>query len=107
MKIAKIYKQCARSSRPFSWVKDMNDAMNMIYESAQFEESEREWEDNNPQYLDEDGFLTQEGLNQMAESCLSFAEEKFKRDESYDCGDFVLQIVPDDTQLQELDRPWS
>lgn len=48
MKIAKIYKQCARSSRPFSWVEDMNTAMNMIYESAQFEESERGWEDNNP-----------------------------------------------------------
>lgn len=107
MKIAKIYKQCVRNSKPFSWIKDMNDAMNMIFGSAQYEESEQEWQDNNPQYLDEGGDLTQEGIDRMSESCGSFAREKFERDSFYDCGDFVMQIVSDDTQLQELDRPWS
>lgn len=107
MKIAKIYKQCARSSRPFSWVKDMNDAMHMIFESVQYEETEQDWEENNQEYIDEDGFLTQEGIDKMSESCGLFAREKFERGNFYDCGDFVLKIVPDDTTLLDLDRPWS
>lgn len=107
MKIAKIYKQCVRRANPFGWVKGMPEAMDMITGSVQYEELENEWIENNPQYLDDSGYLTNEGIDAMSEHCGEQAKNQFERNGVYDCGDFVLQIVSDDTQLQELDRPWS
>lgn len=107
MKIAKIFKQCVRHSNPFQWVNGMSEAKDLIIGSAQYESAELEWENEHPQYMDENGYMTQEGIDKMSEECGNEAYAKFERNQMYDCGDFVLKIVPDHTTLLELDRPWS
>lgn len=107
MKIAKIYKQSVRNPRPFQWVNGMDEAMQLIWESPNYNESEDDWASNHPEYTDEDGYMTQDGINKMTEECGDAARNEFVRDQFYDCGDFVLKIVPDSTSLTALDRPWS
>ena len=106
MKIAKIYKQSVRNPRPFQWV-GMDEAMPLIWESSNYSESEDDWASNHPEYTDEDGYMTQDGINKMTEECGDVARKEFENNQFYDCGDFVLQIVPDDTSLTSLDRPWN
>lgn len=107
VKIAKIYKQYVTHPNPRQWVNGMPEATDLIFGSAQYSEAEREWKRKHSQYLDEDGCMTQEGIDKMSEECGDAAHKQFECDQMYDCGDFVIRIVSDDMTLLEMDRPWS
>lgn len=103
-KIIKVMHQNCIAPKAYKEIYDINDAMNMIHDSAAFERIEEEWMQNHAELFNEDGDCPQGVLNQMADDCMSLAWNEFLNKELFDCGDFTLHIIDEDADMYEIPR---
>ena len=103
-KIVKVMHQNCITSKAYEKISDIDKAMDMIYNSGNYEELENTWQTNHEDLLDSYGFLPQEAINKMSDECATEALNEFINNGCYDCGDFTLYIIDEDADMYGLPR---
>ena len=103
-KIVKVMHQNCITSKAYEKISDIGKAMDMIYDSGNYEELENTWRENHEDLADSYGFLPQEAINKMSDECATEALNEFINKGSFDCGDFTLYIIDEDADMYDIAR---